>query len=207
MKVVIIGAGGHGQVVADILFHMWTKGRDLELVGFVDDDPEREGTSVLGLKVLGPVNKLDHIGHEAVIVALDDNRARLEMTERLDDERMINAIHPSAVLAPDVSVKPGGVVCAGAVINPGTIMERGAIVNTGAIVDHNCTLNEFSHVGPGVNLGEGVHVGQGTLIGLGASLIPKLRLGNWSVVGAGAVTTRDVPDSETWVGVPARKLS
>ncbi|MDD4731864.1 MAG: acetyltransferase [Desulfovibrio sp.] len=207
MKVVIIGAGGHGQVVADILFHMWTKGRDLELMGFLDDMPERIGTSVLGLKVLGPVEQLDDIGHEAIIVAMDDNRARLEMARRLHDEPMINAIHPSAVLAPDVSIKPGGVVCAGAVVNPGTTVERGAIVNTGATVDHNSTLCEYSHVGPGVNLGDGVHVGTGALVGLGASVIPQVRLGDWSVVGAGAVVTRDVPEKETWVGVPARKLS
>jgi sugar O-acyltransferase (sialic acid O-acetyltransferase NeuD family) len=207
MKVVIIGAGGHGQVVADILFHMWAKGRDLELMGFLDDDSSLAGKEFLGLKVLGNVDKLDDIGHEAVIVAIGDNRTRLEMTERLKDEQLITAIHPSAVLAPDVSIKAGAMVCAGAVVNPGTTVGRGAIVNTGATVDHHNAIGEFSHVAPGVNLGGEVHVGEGALVGLGASIVPRLSLGDWCVVGAGAVVTHDVPANETWVGVPARKIS
>ncbi|MEF2146590.1 MAG: acetyltransferase [Desulfovibrionaceae bacterium] len=207
MKVVIIGAGGHGQVVADILFHMWRRGRDLELLGFLDSDPELTGKQFLGLKVLGTEERLDDIGHDAVVLAIGDNRQRMIAAERLEDELLVSAIHPSAVLAPDVSVKPGAMICAGAVVNPGSVIGPHAIINTGATVDHHNQIGAYSHIAPGVNLGGEVVVGTGALVGIGSSVVPRVRIGDWAVAGAGAVVTRDVPDGEIWAGVPARKLS
>ena len=208
MRVIIIGAGGHGHVVADILFKMWTRGQDMELAGFVDNDPALADQTHMGLKVLGRDKDLADISHDAVVVAIGDNARRKAMYESLaaKGERFLAAIHPTAVLAPDVCVKPGAMICAGVIVNPGAWIGENAILNTGCTVDHHCRVEPHAHVAPGVNLAGNVTVGQGALVGIGSCATPGSAIGNWAVLGAGAALTGRVPDNETWVGIPAKKL-
>lgn len=207
MLVVILGAGGHGQVTADILFQMWKSGQDLEIHGFLDKDPALTGTRVMGIRVLGDENLLERLGHDAIIAAIGDNDRRRALFEAFSDsESFVTAIHPSAVIAPDVVIGEGCMVCAGAVVNPGAAIGDNAIINTGATVDHHCVIGPHSHIAPGAHLGGGVSVGQGAFVGIGASVVPGVSIGEKAVVGAGAAVVRDVPGKETWVGVPASKL-
>lgn len=208
MRIIIIGAGGHGHVVADILFKMWARGQDIELAGFVDNDPELAGQTHMGLKVLGGEEDLAEISHDAVIVAIGDNRRRMAVYQVLADrgERFMTAIHPTAVLAPDVCVRPGAMLCAGVIVNPGAYVGENVILNTGCTVDHHCRIEAHAHVAPGVNLAGNVTVGQGALVGIGSCATPVSKIGDWAVLGAGGVLTGEIPDNETWAGVPARKL-
>jgi len=209
MKIVIMGASGHGQVVADILFQMWTKGREMELVGFLDDDPKLTGTRVLGLPVLGKLADLPATPHDCIILGIGDNadRARVYAELSLARKRFATAIHPSAVLAPDVIVGAGAVLAAGSVANPGAKVGDNAIVNTCASIDHHCELRAHSHIAPGVHLAGRVTVGEGAFVGIGACAVPGITIGAWSVVGAGATVTHNVPPKVTVVGVPAKPLA
>ena len=208
MKIVVLGANGHGQVVADILFQMWTKGREMELVGFLDDDPKLIGTRILGLPVLGKLSDLASTPHDCVILGIGDNAARARVYAELTQarKRFATAIHPSAILAPDVVVGPGAVLAAGAIANPGARIGENAILNTGASIDHHCVLGPHSHVAPGVHLAGRVNVGEGAFVGIGACAVQCVSIGAWSTVGAGAAVTQDVPDNATVGGVPARPL-
>jgi sugar O-acyltransferase (sialic acid O-acetyltransferase NeuD family) len=208
MKIIVMGASGHGQVVADVLFQMWTKGREMEIVGFLDDDAALTGTRVLGLNVLGKLADLPAMPHDCVILGIGDNAVRARLFAELSSagKRFATAIHPSAVLAPDVVVSPGAVLCAGTVINTGALVRENAILNTCASLDHHSVLEPHSHVAPGVHLAGNVRVGEGALVGIGACAVPGVRIGAWSVVGAGAAVTRDVPERATVGGVPAKLL-
>lgn len=208
MKIVVLGANGHGQVVADILFQMWTKGREMELVGFLDDDPKLIGTRILGLPVLGKLSDLASTPHDCVILGIGDNAARARVYADLVQarKRFATAIHPSAILAPDVVVGAGAVLAAGAIANPGARIGENAILNTGASIDHHCVLGPHSHVAPGVHLAGRVNVGEGAFVGIGACAVQCVSIGAWSTVGAGAAVTQDVPDNATVGGVPARPL-
>lgn len=197
MRVVIIGAGGHAQVVADALLRIKAQDGSVEPIGYLDDDPPLEGAHLLGLPVLGPVDRLRAIAHDAVIVGIGDNNARRRHFETLHrrGERFAVACHPAAVLAPSVEVGGGTVICAGVIVNTGAVIGANVILNTGATIDHHNQIADHAHIAPGVHLGGEVSVGEGALIGLGATVLPRRRVGMSSVAGASACVTRSVADS------------
>lgn len=207
MRIVIIGAGGHAQVVADIFFRMREAGEDMEPVGFLDDNPELAGRSFLGLLVLGTIGRLTEITHDAVIIAIGDNRKRGALYKVLEGrgERFATARHPGTTIAPDARIGPGSMISAGVIVNPGSAVGANVILNTGSTADHHNRIGDHVHIAPGVHMGGGVTVDEGALVGIGATVVPGRRIGAWSVVGAGAVVVRDVPPGRTVVGVPAKE--
>ena len=199
-RVVIAGAGAQGAVVADILG---------DAVGFVDDRPSQRGATILGLPVLGPLAALRDIEHDAVVVAIGDNRLRRELMEKLLalGARLATAIHPFASVARSASIGEGSMISAGAIVLPRAVIGRGVILNTKCSVDHDSAVGDFAHIGPGATVGGNVRIGEETLIGIGATVASGVAVGARSVIGAGAVVVRDVPDDVTAFGVPARITS
>ena len=208
MRVLIISAGGHAQVIADVLLRMREDGADLMPVGYLDDNPALTGQRLLGLRVLGAIDHLSAVAHDALIVAIGDNATRQHIFERLhtQSERFVVARHSSAVIAPDVRIGPGSMICAGVVVNPGSVIGANVILNTGCTVDHHNRIGNHVHIAPGVHLGGDVNIGEGTLVGIGATVMPQRRVGDWSVVSAGALVHADLPDRVVAAGMPARVI-
>ncbi len=200
MKILIVGSGGHAKVVADILSATDT----LIPHGFIGKT-RKDST----LPVLGNDEDAKDIPHDGIVLAIGDNRLRAKIHEIYADrnETFISAIHPSAVIAPDVIIEPGCMICAGVVVNSGSRIGAHTILNTGCTVDHDCTVGPFAHVAPGVNLAGNVTVGEETFMGIGSCAIQGLTIGDRAMVGAGAAVIRNVPSGQTVVGVPARELS
>ena len=203
----VLGAGGHGTVVADILLAMADNDPSLEVVGFLDDGFLDDGTEILGLRVLGPLSAVNGVDATHFTAAIGDNRLRARLFQDVVAAGQLqphSAVHPSAVLGREVKIHDGAMICAGAVINPDSVIGANAIVNTSASVDHHCHIAEHALVAPGVHMGGKVTVGEGALVGVGASVVPGCTIGDWAVVGAGAAVTSDVAAEATVVGVPAR---
>lgn len=196
MSVWVIGAGGHAKVVVATL---QAAGR--AIAGVLDDDEAKHGRTVLGVPVVGPVERA--AGGEA-IVAIGHNAVRKRIAESVPEVRWATVVHPSAVVHPSVRVGAGSVVFAGAVVQPDTHLGRHVIVNTGATIDHDGRVGDYVHVAPGTNLAGDVHLGEGAFLGIGARAVPGVHVGAWTTVGAGAVVVQDLPDGVTAVGVPAR---
>lgn len=207
-RVLILGAGGHAQVVCDILARACEAGVKCHPIGFLDDDTRLVGATLMGLPVLATIAHVHEFAHDAVVVAIghNDTRARLFALMRAQGVHMVNAIHPTAVLAPDVRLGEGVVICAGVVVNTGAVIGDNVILNTACSVDHHDRIGPHAHVAPGSHLGGHVEIGEGVLVGIGTSVIPGRSIGDWAIVGAGSVVTRDIPPCSTAVGVPARVI-
>ncbi len=178
-----------------------------EVGAFLDDGP-RKGSTFLGLPVL-PGEALQELKREGFlwgIVAVGDNRMRLELAEHLKRSglRLARAIHPRSSVAPAVEVGAGSCLMAGAVVNIGSRLGPNVIINTGATVDHDCIIGAGVHVSPGAHLAGGVGVGKGAQLGVGSCVAPGVKIGAWALVGAGAAVVRDIPRGVVATGVPAR---
>jgi sugar O-acyltransferase (sialic acid O-acetyltransferase NeuD family) len=209
MKVVIVGAGGHGQVVADMIVAGARVGGDVvQLAGFVDEDPGLVGTEVNGVPVLGTLNSIGRLAADAFVVAIGSNRERARIGQQLQSVRqlLVSIQHPYSSVSRNVTIGDGTMVSAGAVVVTGSRIGRGVILNTGCTVDHHAQIGDYAHIAPGVHLGGEVSIGDHTLVGIGAVVLARCRIGAGCTIGAGAVVIGDVPDGVTMVGVPARPL-
>jgi acetyltransferase EpsM len=208
MKCVIIGCGGHGRVVLDILL---AAGQH-QVVGFLDSNRELLGRRVDGRPVLGDLSALKSIknehGVEGAIVAIGTNGVRRHFAETCErhDLELINAIHPSANIAHNAKLGRNVVVAAGALVCAHCQIGDSVILNTGSIVDHETMIGTATHICPGARLAGRVSVEAGAFVGIGATVIQCVRIGYEAVVGAGAVVIRDVAPLATVVGVPAREI-
>lgn len=198
-RLVIIGASGHGKVVADV-----ARLNGYEDIVFLDDNPGL--SEVDGHRVAGPVSSFDRHENCDFVVAVGDVSVRSRIQAWLEDagERVVTLVHPSAVVAGNVAIGAGSVVMAGAVVNPSASLGRGCIINTGATVDHDCTVGDFVHVSVGAHLAGAVSVGDGTWVGIGAVVSNNISICTGCVVGAGAAVVRNINVPGTYVGVPAK---
>lgn len=200
--VYIIGAGGHGKVVLDII----NKSEQFQAAAFLDDNSSLHNQVINDLKVAGSSDRA-LADDKAVIFAVGNNEIRKKLFKLMEnnDLEFINAVHPDAVINSYVTQGKGNVIAAGAVINSNTKIYDNVIINTGTTVDHDCIIESHVHLSPGVNLGGNVRVKAGAHIGIGAVALPGISIGKNSVVGAGSVVTRDVPNDVKVVGVPAKE--
>lgn len=202
-KLIIIGAGGHGKVVADIAIKL----NKWESIMFLDDDESIKKS--VGIEVIGKTNTaFQNDGEFDFFVAIGNNNIRERIQEKLLNQRLnlVSLIHPSAVLATDVEIGTGTAVMAGVVINSSTRIGKGCIVNTCSSLDHDNVLNDYSHVSPGVTIAGHVSIGNRTWLGIGSVVSNNVTICSDCIVGAGAVVVKDICEAGTYVGVPARRI-
>lgn len=203
-KLAVIGAGGHGKVVAELAAALGTYG---EIV-FLDD---RAQGSVNGFPVIGTTLLLENsLSPEQfdIAVAVGNNRIRRQIAEKAAalGFALPILIHPDATVSPSATVGQGSVIMAKAVVQADSVLKDGVIVNTAATVDHDCLLDAFVHISPGVHLSGNTRIGEESWIGTGACSRQQIRIGSGATIGAGAVVVRDVSDGMTVAGNPAKPL-
>lgn len=200
-KIVIIGASGHGKVVADI-----AQKNHYDKIVFLDDNFQLKECE--GFPVCGTVEDIQQYTSWDFVVAIGDANARANIFCILEEHgcNIVSLIHPEAAVAEDVVIGKGTVVMAGAVINPGAVIGKGCIINTCSSVDHDCKIGDFVHVAVGSHLCGTVTVGDKTWIGAGAVMVNNLSICDNCMVGAGATVIDNIVHSGTYIGTPAKML-
>ena len=198
-RLIIIGAGGHGKVIADNALR-----NGYEDIAFIDDGTKGE---CMGLPIIGTSADIERLcdGKTDFVIGIGNNLTRKTISEKFD-VNWVTLIHPSAQIAESASVGKGTVVMAGAVVNACAKMGSHCIINSGAIIEHDNVLEDFVHISPGVKLGGTVKVGKGSHIGIGATVINNIEISGGTVVGAGAVVVRNITEGGVYVGIPAKKM-
>lgn len=196
----ILGAGGHGRVVADAAL---AQGRWAQ-VRVADRDAAKVGEQLLpGLRVEAVDAAVAASSAVHVAIGSPSSRAREAAAISLPLE---SVVHPHATVSPHAELGAGCLVAAQAVVAPGARLGRSVIVNHAAVVDHDVQVGEFTHIAPAATLGGKVHVGARVLVGAGARVLPGVRIADDVVVGAGAVVRDDLAVAGTYAGVPARRV-
>lgn len=196
-RLIIIGASGHGKVVADIAVL-----NGYEDIVFLDNNraiKECAGWPVVGNSYEAPNGE--------VFVAIGNTEIRKKLCMMYESRVQPVLIHPNSVIAKDVEIGRGTVVMAGAVINPGVRIGKGVIVNTSSSIDHDCVVGDFCHVAVGAHLSGTVRVGTETWIGVGAIVSNNVSICSNCMVGAGAVVVKCIEKPGTYIGVPAKRMN
>lgn len=202
----LIGAGGHGREVLDVVEAINTVTPTYRVVGFLDDgDPDPSLIEGRGYSVIGPSAEAKALG-VAFVLSLGSSRDRKTIDDELQAAGLPSPVlvHPHATIGPDVQLGPGCVVTAGARFGNHIRVGRHGHVNMNSTVHHDCVLEDYVTLSPGVHLNGNVVVREGVFFGTAATVIPGREIGAWATIGAGAVVVRDIPAGVTATGVPAR---
>lgn len=198
-KLAIIGASGNGKVVADIAVK-----NGYEEIVFLDDN---ENIYCCGeYPVVGKSSDAEKQDAD-IIVGIGNAGIRKRIQETIKNAKIATLIHPNATVADDVIIGEGTVVMAGVVINSGTSIGKGCIINTCSSVDHDCRVGDFVHIAVGSHLCGTVTAETETWIGAGVTVSNNVSICRKCIIGAGAVVIKNVEESGTYVGVPARKVN
>lgn len=192
-KVIIMGAGGHSKVIADIVKKSGDK-----VLGFLDDSTEAP-------HIIGKISDCVKFPNAYFIIAIGSNNIRQKISATYPNIKYYTAIHPSAVISENAAVGEGTCVMANAVINASATIGKHCIINTHATVEHDNTIEDFVHISPGAVLCGTVKVGEGTHVGAGAVVRNNMSITADCMIGMGAAVTCNITKAGTYIGVPAKE--
>ena len=210
-EIVIVGAGGFGRETVEAIRALNSAGVGWELLGYLDDDARQHGALIDGVPVLGGLEQLASMPDVSVLVCTGhpgDYVSRMRIVGRLSlaPERYPAIIHPAATVSTTSQVGPGSVVLAQTVLTASVTVGSHVAVMPHVTLTHDDVIEDFTTIASGVRLGGRVHVGRCAYIGAGAMVREHRTIGAGSLVGMGAVVTRNVPSDQVWAGVPARYI-
>ena len=208
MRILIIGAGGQGQVVADAIRFAESENSGISLLGYLDDNPELQDAVFLGRPVLGPVDSWKKYSDSGIILCIGSNQKRSLLYEKILQQgaTFASIIHPRALIAHDAVIGAGSYIGAFVIIAAGTVVGCNTIIHGNSVIGHHNVIGDHVHIAPGVNTAGSVKIGTGAMIGIGANVMPGRQIGNWSVVGSATLVHQNVIDRTTVVGVPGKPL-
>jgi len=209
-KVVIIGAGGFGSEVLDVIDAVNQERSQYEVLGYiVDSQYGSPGTVINDKPILGNFDWLEKNSRDVFVtcaVAAPQYRCLLiRRTQKLGCH-FFNLIHPNAILTRWITLGEGVVITAGCILTNRIQIGNHVHLNLDCTIGHNVVMEDFVTLAPGVHISGNVNLYKGCFIGTGANIIEKIHIGEWSIVGAGSTIIRNVPTNTTVVGIPGNVI-
>lgn len=201
---VVIGAGGHSKVIADIIEEQ----RMYKIIGILDDKFTNE--EWIEEVFYGPISALNRFFEERenvkLFIGIGDNHVRKKIVHsfQLNVQCFATLIHPSAIISSRALIKNGTAIMPNCIIHADAVIGSHSIINSASIIEHDSVIGDFAHISPNATLTGGVKIGEGTQVGASATVIPNIQIGNWSIIGAGSVVIHSIPANAVAAGVPAK---
>ncbi|GLZ38311.1 acetyltransferase [Actinokineospora sp. NBRC 105648] len=204
----LVGAGG---LAREVLAAARALPDQFTPLGLLDDDPVRHGVTLDGLQVLGPA-ELVHQHEDALVLVCvaspgrPDGRAKVVRRLNLPAERYATLVHPMASVAAGTELGEGTVLLAGAVITAPQRVGAHVLAMPHVLFTHDDVVGDFVTCAGRAALAGAVTVAESAYLGAGSLVRQGVRVGARAVIGMGAVVLSDIPDGQTWAGVPAKQL-
>ena len=209
-KVVIIGTGGFGREVLDVLEAVNLVSPTYQILGFITEPGfQQAGDLINNTPVLGYYDWLEAHRHEVKAicgVGSPPTRKRLIEKAVTIGVEFFSVVHPSAILTRWVTMGSGTIITAGCILTNQITLGNHVHINLDCTIGHDAILEDYVTVSPGVHVSGNVTLKTGCFIGTGANLIEGKTVGEWSVIGAGSVVVKDIPPNVTAVGIPASPI-
>jgi sugar O-acyltransferase (sialic acid O-acetyltransferase NeuD family) len=208
-KIVIVGAGGFGREVKMLIDQINRYEHKYEFLGYYDDG-FTIGSTINNNLVLGSIDDLaknDEI--ISVVVAIGAPDIKRKIVEKLTRSTISfpTLIHPSVLLGDEfVSIGNGCIICAGTIITCNIEIKDFVILNLMCTVGHDTVIGSYASFMPSVNISGEVIIHEEVYVGTGAKIINQLEIGRQTIVGAGAVVSKTLPEKCTAVGIPAKPI-
>lgn len=208
-KIVVVGAGGFGREVKTLIDAINGNTAEYDFLGFYDDNLEK-GKIINGFPVLGTVRDLN-LQDETIFVAfgIGEPKIKKNLVCQLNNSNLQfpTLIHPSCFISSDsVSIGKGTLICAGTIITCNIIIEDFVTLNLMCTVGHDTHIKKYCSFMPSVNISGEVAIHESVYVGTGAKIINRLEIGSNTIVGAGAVVSKSLPENCTAVGIPAKPI-
>ena len=206
-ELLLIAASG---LAREVLAAVREGGR-FNVIGILDDDAGRAGTVVDGTRILGPASDALRYPEAGIVVCVGAGRGRARIVDRLatlgiPDRRYATVLDPSVRIPAGCRIGRGSVLLGHVTLTAGVTLGEHVVAMPGVTFTHDDVVEDFATFAAGVSLGGGVRVGRGAYLGMNASVREGSSVGAGATIGMGAAVLADVPEDETWVGVPARVL-
>ena len=207
---IIFGASGFGREVAWLVERINKVAPTWNLLGFMDDNEAIHGTEINGYRVLGGTATVADYPDAYFVCAVGASKVREKIISNL---KMINpnirfgtVIDPSVEMSDLVTVGEGTIICAHTIITVNISIGDHVIINLDCTIGHDAILQDFVTLYPSVNVSGMTDIGRCSELGTGMQIIQGKTVGDYSIVGAGAVVIRDIPSKCTAVGSPAKPI-
>lgn len=209
-QVVIVGAGGFGREVLDVLNAANEISNEWIFEGFVaDDPPPKDILNRINAQWLSAVDEfLTSNNPDNYVIGIGNPLMRRSIASRFDQLgwNAATLIHPSAAIGADVEIAAGSVICSHVSITTNVRIGRHVHVSRNSTIGHDCRVSDFVTINPIVAVSGDVKLHEGVTMGTHSSILQGLSVGAGATVGAGAVVVRDVAPNSTVVGIPAKPL-
>ncbi len=203
---IIVGASGFGREVAWLVERINAEEPTWNLLGFLDDNSELAGKKIDDYNVLGTSEAASDYPDTWYVCAIGSSKIRKNVVEKLGNVKFATLVDPSVIISKRVSIGEGTIICSGNIITVDIIIRNHVIINLDCTIGHDAFLNDFVTLYPSVNVSGFVTIGETTEIGTGVQIIQNKNIGSNTIVGAGAVVIKDIPECCTAVGNPAKLI-